>query len=219
MGKLDITGERFGRLIVVSSAGHNHRGRTQWFCHCDCGNDVKVTTGRLRSGTTRSCGCLYRQVVGNRTRKHGESYGAHRRTRLYVIWTNMRQRCANPKNKSFKNYGGRGIRVCKEWDSFESFRDWAHAHGYSDDLTIDRVDNEAGYSPENCRWVSRFVQANNKSNNHSITFRGISKNESQWQRFLGISAGAFRSYLRRHSETEAITYYINKHQLDISRAA
>lgn len=218
MGQIDITGDRFGRLIVVSSAGHNHRGRTQWLCRCNCGNETKVTTDRLRNGTTRSCGCLYREALGDRVRKHGESYGANRRTRLYVIWTNMRQRCTNPKTKSFKNYGERGIRVCNEWDKYENFRDWAHSHGYSDDLTIDRIDNEANYSPESCRWVSKLVQANNKSNNHAITFHGISLNECQWQRLLHVSSGAFGAYLRRHGESKTIAYYAQKHQIDICKA-
>ena len=156
--KLDLTGHRFGRLTVLEEAGRSTCGKIQWRCLCDCGGEIVADGGDIKRGRTQSCGCLYRETMARGTHTtHGG-----RRTRLWNIWSGMRSRCNNPKTEWYKNYGGRGIHVCKDWDNFAVFRDWALSHGYTDDLTIDRIDVDGDYEPNNCRWITRADQNRNR---------------------------------------------------------
>ena len=163
----NIIGNRYGRLIVikeveryVAPCGHTYRC---YLCKCDCGNEVIVRRTHLLCGTSTSCGCSQKEGMSKRTKgnqyakKHGEQS-----TRLYKIWANMKERCQNKAHPRYGDYGGRGITVCDEWQSFVPFRDWAIANGYSDELTIDRVDNDEGYSPANCRWATYMEQRHNR---------------------------------------------------------
>lgn len=185
---LRLEGMRFGRLSVIKKGTNTPTGKSRWICICDCGNECVVTGSDLASGHTKSCGCgrVDRLVKAAYSTTHGES-----KTRLYHIWYSMRQRCYYIKHKSYREYGGRGITVCDEWrDSFEAFRDWALSHGYSDTLTIDRINNDGNYCPENCRWVNTKQQVRNRRNTRTITYRGQIKSIAEWSEITGISAPA-----------------------------
>lgn len=191
MGKLaDLSGQRFGRWIVLGPSATRIDGRESWLCRCDCGT-VRVVLGKsLKSGRSKSCGCISREKASLRmTVKHQESgFDGRGRTRLYRIWIDIKRRCQDPRHLNYLKYGARGIGVCQEWSiSFDSFREWSVCHGYSDQMTIDRIDNEKGYSPENCRWVTMRVQCNNKRNNNLIEFKGKVHTLSQWAEITGIN--------------------------------
>ena len=165
----DLTGQKFGRLTAVSRYGFDEFGRQLWTCECECGNTIVAHAYSLKQGHTKSCGCLKKEKatanlpsnqVGERcpSYKHGGEG-----TRLYNIWKGMKRRCYNEHDSSYENYGGRGITVCDEWrNDFIPFRDWALSNGYSDDLSIDRIDNDQGYGPDNCRWADRITQRANQ---------------------------------------------------------
>lgn len=156
--RIDRTGKRYGRLLVISDNGDG-----KWLCRCDCGNTVSVSGSSLGSGDTKSCGCLRR----DRQRKAVVTHGQYQ-TRLYRLWANMIARCETESRREYKNYGGRGISVCEEWrNDFTSFRDWAVSNGYdpklpTDKCMLDRIDNDGNYCPSNCRWVTRSEQNRNK---------------------------------------------------------
>lgn len=194
MAKLiDLTGQRFGRLVVIERAENAKNGKAKWLCLCDCGNNTIVLGTHLNSGHTQSCGCIHSEVVCAVMNKHGAC-----NSRLYRIWAGMIKRTYNQQSKDFGYYGGRGITVCDSWkNDFQPFHDWAIESGYSDNLTLDRIDNQKGYSPDNCRWVTMKIQCNNKSNNRFIEFRGERKTLSQWADLLGIKGCTLLWRLRK----------------------
>ena len=162
MSKLiNRVGERYGRLTVVSrSQDKVHpcgKSSVVWRCKCDCGNYVDVTANNLRMGHTKSCGCITMENPPRITHN-----GTNECRRLWNIWKGMKQRCLNPNVPCHKNYGGRGIEMCKEWMEFEPFRDWALENGYSDELSLDRIDNNGNYEPSNCRWTTMLIQRHNQ---------------------------------------------------------
>lgn len=163
MRRRDLTGMTFGRLTVISENGAAKNGHRMWLCQCSCGNTTTVNGSNLTSGGVVSCGCFKVDANKNRLTTHGESH-----TRLYGIWSGMKDRCYNPNNISFETYGKIGVHVCDEWlHSYESFRDWAIEHGYDKtaergECTLDRINPYGNYSPDNCRWADMFVQNHNK---------------------------------------------------------
>lgn len=159
----DLSDMRFSRLRVIERAGHDKYGKILYRCICDCGNE-KITLGRsLLNGGCKSCGCLNHDVKIQNGVHHGL---AQKNRRLYQIWKGMKARCNRPTSDSYKDYGARGIKICDSWDDnatgFKSFVEWALKNGYQDTLSIDRINNSEGYSPENCRWTDWYTQANNR---------------------------------------------------------
>ena len=165
---IDLMGQRFGRLVVIERAGTSKNGQVIWRCLCDCGKEADVLSISLRRGLTRSCGCLSREKVSERTTARNTIHGA-RHTKLYNTWRGMRERCENPSHKSYSDYGGRGISVCAEWQDFTAFQKWALASGYKDGLSLDRIDSNGNYEPSNCRWADKKQQSRNRRSNHLIT--------------------------------------------------
>ncbi len=184
---LDLANKRFGKLVATKQVGNDKHGCKLWECVCDCGKTTIVATPYLTSGNTKSCGCLSSESTAKRNRTHGM-----RHSRVYYIYQGMKQRCNNPKHCSYKDYGAKGISVCDEWMVFEKFYEWAMSNGYSESMTIDRIDNTRGYSPDNCRWVSAFKQASNRKNNHNVTWNGETHTLAEWSRITGIRSETLR---------------------------
>ncbi len=174
-----------------------------WTCKCVCGKIVSKDTKSLVEGSTKSCGCKKIELrnQSGKYMKHGMY-----ETRLYRIWASMRNRCTNSTNPAYKDYGGRGITVCNEWNEFTVFMDWALNNGYSDDLTIDRIDVNGNYEPDNCRWATFSVQANNKRTSRYIEYRGEKHTVSEWARITGFNKTVIAERLNRGwTEEEALT--------------
>lgn len=203
---LDLKGRRFGRLTVLERAENDKYKNSRWVCECDCGA-VKTLYGKdLKNGSARSCGC-YRKEVLLEGRTHAHTYTHNMsNSRLYNVYRTMRQRCFNTNNPSYKNYGGRGVTVCGEWSRFEVFRDWALSNGYKEDLTIERINVNGNYCPENCTWISIEDQQRNRRNN--VKFRG--KTQSTWAYVLDLSQSSLVQYKKRHncSLEKAVRYHL-----------
>jgi hypothetical protein len=171
----DLTGKRYGKIQVISMKGHE-KGSIIWNCICDCGKELEINTGRLNSGSIKSCGCSKKERMIKQNTIHGKA-----NTRLYEIWIGMKKRCYNPNCHAYKNYGGRGITICQEWlDDFMNFYNWAMENGYRDDLSIDRIDVNGNYCPENCRWSTESEQALNKRETVYYEMFGLKKPLSEW---------------------------------------
>lgn len=203
----DITGQRYGRLIVLGLDYVDAEYRTYWLCECDCGNRVTIRKDELTGGHTISCGCYNREELVKRFTKHGMSG-----SRLYKIWVGMIQRCENENNPRYWSYGERSISVCDEWHDFENFYNWSKNNGYSDDLTIDRIDNSLGYYPENCRWADRVTQQNNRKNSHYFTYAGITKTITEWSRYLGVSYSTLWYRIERGDFSDFEEYFSRKQE-------
>jgi hypothetical protein len=201
--KHDLTGCHFGRLFTVSFS-HIREKRSFWVAACSCGNVKTVSSAGLRSGSTKSCGCLHRETAaaqGRASRTHGLS-----KSRLSVIHSGMITRCYKPNAINYDRYGGKGVTVCDEWrfDRWSFFK-WALANGYRDDLEIDRIENDKGYEPGNCRWVKSTKNQNNRSNNRLITIEGVTKTLADWSKISRVAISTIRRRMTAGmAEQEAI---------------
>ena len=164
-------GKRYGKLTVIKRNGSSKDGKAMWLCKCDCGGYVTTIGKSLRNGDCTSCGCHRKEVLkrgGKANLKHGET-----NNRLYNIWRGIKKRCRLKTNHGYKWYGAKGIDVCDDWyDSYEKFRDWSLKNGYKEGLTIDRIDVDGDYEPNNCRWVAWITQENNRSNTVYVDYKG-----------------------------------------------
>jgi hypothetical protein len=207
-----IPGMKFGRLAIVEETPSVKKQR-RFTCICDCGRQKNVRLHDLLAAKIRSCGCLHNE--GNST-THGLSRVRGKITKLYQVWGKMRERCLNPNNNDFAYYGGRGITVCPEWMNFQDFHAWAAATGYREELTIERLDNNKGYSPNNCKWATRKEQSNNKRNNILITFKGHTKTLRQWADHIGVPISRLKSrYKLGWSPEELLTIPKVKNQFRV----
>lgn len=191
---IDLTGQRFGRLIAIkrSTESGTNKG-VYWLCHCDCGKEKYIRGADLRDGSVKSCGCLKDEKTSKRFRKHGQS-----NTLLYDIWSSMKGRCFRKTCKDYPNYGGRGITVCNEWkNDFQAFYDWAISHGYKDHLTIERMNPNGNYEPQNCTWLENEKQAINRRNTKLIEYHGGLFNERELSKMLNINYNTLRDYIQR----------------------
>ena len=174
----DLTHRQFSRLLVMGFA-YSHNQQRYWACQCDCGREVMVSTHSLMSGNAKSCGCLQKEKAGatgkNMFTTHGLSRQNGVKTRLFRIWVGMKTRCYNSNDRAYKNYGQRGIIICDDWLNYENFHQWAISNGYSDTLSIDRIDTHGNYEPNNCRWVNAQTQANNRRNSRKFIYEGKEK--------------------------------------------
>jgi len=177
---IDLTGKRFGRLVVVSRAKNSNAGRTRWHCVCDCGVEKEVDGVHLVSGATTSCGCLGKEIHKKLKTTHGMS-----KTSTYGVWHDMVRRCTNPNRSCYKNYGDRGITVCEHWKKFENF--YADMGEKPEGLTLERKDNNEGYSPENCYWATTREQSRNTRRTIMVKYQGKKQCISDWAEELGIN--------------------------------
>ena len=169
MGKfVDITGNKYGEWLVLK-----YHGSSNWLCKCSCGTIRELKTGTLKSGHSSSCGC--------KKRKHG-----YDGTKIYRLWSHMKERCYSEKHKSFNHYGGRGITVCDEWLEAKNFIDWAFKNGYEEGLTLDRIDVNGNYEPSNCRFITNKEQQRNKRNSRFLEIEGQVKTVSEWAEICGL---------------------------------
>lgn len=175
--KRNLIGKKFGRLEVLEEAEKRGK-RIYWLCKCDCGVIKEICGEKLTSGNTISCGCYNRE----KNTKHGRS-----KERIYTIWNNMKQRCYNKKHIAYIRYGGKGVTVCEEWlNNIENFIEWAENSGYKENLTLDRIDNSKGYSPDNCRWATRKEQAVNRKTSKLYEYKGEIHTLNEWSKILKI---------------------------------
>lgn len=210
MANRDLSGQRFERLTAIAATHHNgHSG--YWICRCNCGNETIVRGDHLRSGRTRSCGCLHSEAASQRLLARGPIHVTHGAsdTRAYQTWLSMRQRCNNPNSRFFSYYGGRGIRICERWSVFENFLADMGQPGPGE--TLDRIDNHGDYEPANCRWATRQAQQNNRRVNRTITHEGQTRTISEWSRATGIHRNTITQRIDKGYPDDAILSPVRLH--------
>ena len=201
----NLIGQRFGILTVIEDAGNDPRGNSMWLCKCDCGNTKVIRGSKLKEGQYLSCGCqwhAYNEKRNEGIRKSKITHGLSG-TRLYYIYENMMKRCYDQNAEKYPNYGGRGITVCEEWRTDrQAFFDWALSNGYTEELTIDRIDVNGNYCPENCRWATQKEQANNRTSNRYLEYNGETHTVIEWAELIGMSPGTLYARIENGWTTE-----------------
>jgi hypothetical protein len=208
----DLTGQRFGNLIVIKATEKRKFKHVVWLCKCDCGNEKEIIGNALTSGQCKSCGCLRVKKSWDKGKNATNYLHGMSRTPIHNAWIHMRQRCYNGNDKSYPDYGGRGITVCKKWQTFEGFYE-DMGSSYKEGYSIDRIDVNGNYEPSNCRWATNLVQANNKRDNKRYTVEGITDTMSNLSRKYGITHYAVRTRLMLGWDVEkAFMIPVRKHK-------
>lgn len=214
MTRIDITGRRFGRLIAekrldtrISPSGRKY---SVWLCKCDCGNYTEARLSNLQQGSVLSCGCLSHEVhsqtakrlkLGAKAFKHGD---ANHNVPLYGVWTAMKRRCNNPHAAYYEIYGGRGIKVCDDWQDYTVFKEWAISSGYQTGLTIDRIDCDGDYTPSNCRWITMQEQQRNRRNNKHYEYKGKFYTVQEIAQMVGLKPRTIQGRIERGWKIEDV---------------
>lgn len=199
-GIKDMKGQRFGRLVAIEHVGFASNCVTLWRCKCDCGNETIVRQGNLNSGTTRSCGCLDIDRTKEANTTHGQSH-----TRIFNIWSKIKERCYNPKRPAYKNYGGKGVVMCDEWrNDFQTFYNWAMTNGYQDDLTIDRINSNGNYEPLNCRWLALSENVRLRNATAFIAIGELSLTIHDWAIRLNMDPATLMSRYKELGEKNVV---------------
>lgn len=207
MKGIDLLNKTFGRLTVIEFNGINENGKYLWKCKCVCGNFKTILSQRLLNSASTSCGCLHKEQLINRLTKHGFTPYNIRPPSEYSIWSNMKQRCFNKKSNNYKYYGGRGISVCDIWvNDFVKFMTDMGARP-SNQHSIDRIDNNGNYEPNNCKWATKSEQSINRRNVNLYEHNNMIKTVSDWNRHFNLSPCTLQSYLKNHTFQEAIEKY------------
>lgn len=205
----NLIGQKFGRLKVISLNEERSNRKSYWVCQCDCGNVKTVRSDSLKNGSIQSCGCLHKeQAIINisKNHKHKES-----KTRLYTIFQGMKDRCYNSNSKIYINYGGRGITICDDWlENYECFRDWAINNGYSDNLSIDRIDVNGNYEPSNCRWADNKTQCRNRRSNIIVQYNNKKITLIELSEITGIDYNVLSSRYERGDRDDRLIRNINE---------
>ena len=221
---INITGEKYGKLTAIERIGRHKYGGALWLFKCDCGKDRIADSSSVRTGRILSCGCAAREASVKNWKIFCDAANSARLThglsgkRVYDIWRSMVSRCHNPKNIGWKNYGSRGITVCDEWrNDPKVFAEWALSNGYHDDLSIDRISNNMGYSPNNCRWISSKEQCNNRRSNRLVTIGDETKTVQQWAEQFNIDKTTLRYRLNHGWDTtKALSTKVSHGNVNVS---
>ncbi|TVY09882.1 hypothetical protein [Paenibacillus cremeus] len=207
----DLTGRKFGRWTVLKRVENNKVGRAMWLCECSCDSKTQkpLSSSVLKTGDSTSCGCFQKELASNVNRKYDIRLQSKR---IYTIWNDMNRRCFNENCREFKWYGEKGITVCDDWsdenNGFPNFFKWSMENGYSENLTIDRIESDGNYEPSNCRWATKIVQANNKNNTIYVKINNVTKTVGEWSQESGIASGVIRSRLRSGWQNEDLLKHV-----------
>jgi hypothetical protein len=219
--KIDMTGWKMwehgvenSHWTILGRAENSKGGKVRWICQCDCEDKTiqTVQANHIRDGKSLQCQKCAHKITGSHNSTHRETD-----SRLYNIWSSMKGRCNNPNDQAYERYGQRGISVCFDWNnSYENFRDWALSHGYKNTLSIDRIDNNGNYCPENCKWATEVEQANNRSNNRYITYNNQTHTLTEWEKITGLKRGVIAKRIDKHgwSIEKALTTPSKQHKIN-----
>jgi len=209
---IDLTNRVFGKVTVLCREGTNKGKHVTWKCKCECGTFKTITSNSLLHQDIISCGCTTSQTISDKSKKHGHNTDFNGKSSTYNSWDNMNQRCRNPKNTNYPRYGAKGITVCERWMGVKGFINFLEDMGEkpTSKHSIDRIDTNLNYTPDNCRWATRYEQHRNKSNNLWYEYNGEKVILTDLAKKLNVSGNALKEYINKHGVNAACTHYANR---------